>query len=413
MALTTSPIVFALSAAALLALGALLGSSVASSGASEGASERERERASIVATAAEAAAKHIASLPQLQPPTLEALGASCRDACAPIAANAARSADEACAPCAQCALCSSAPPPLPSPPPAAQPPPDPLMVAASLRESARALAPFSFPQLHACSVAPRTPTPGAPHGSQSHEDEWLWSTVFAALPPAEQVNGIFVELGALDGITYSNSLWFEKALGWRGLLIEGHPENSARLAEAARTVRTSSAAFSSSICPFAAPGVPGTLSFTTGGAATGAATEAAAEAFLKAHHGGQAVGTKRVDCVPMQALLDATGVLDIDLLSLDVEGAELLVLRTIDLTVTNIRVVVIELDGHDPAKDESCRTLLRNAGFLATPTSPRSACRPGEDCTANDAFINPRFAERKAARPQPFKYVPGTGTRCA
>jgi FkbM family methyltransferase len=277
----------------------------------------------------------------------------------------------------------------------------------------RTLAPFSYPQLYACRSPPHPPIEGAPHGSQSHEDEWLWSTVFAGLPPEEQVNGFFVELGALDGTTYSNSLWFEKALNWRGLLIEGHPDNSPLLAQAQRTVRTSAAAFGNSICPFAADGAPGTLSFTSGGSATGAATEAAAEGFLRAHHGGQAQGPKRVDCVPMQALLDATGVLDIDVLSLDVEGAEHLVLQTIDFAVTNIRVIVIELDGHDKEKDERCRALLRAAGFVATPTSPRSACRPGEDCTSNDAFIQPGFAARKAARRQPLTYVPGTGTRCA
>jgi hypothetical protein len=33
-------------------------------------------------------------------------------------------------------------------------------------------------------------------------------------------NGIFIELGAMDGIIYSNSLFFEKELEWTGILIE-------------------------------------------------------------------------------------------------------------------------------------------------------------------------------------------------
>jgi len=276
----------------------------------------------------------------------------------------------------------------------------------------RALAPFSYPQLYACRSPPHAPISGAPHGSQSHEDEWLWGTIFAKLPPEEQVNGLFVELGALDGTTYSNSLWFEKALNWRGLLIEGHPDNSPLLVRAQRTERTSAVAFSNSICRLAENGLPGMLSFTTAGSAIGAATEAAAAGFLRAHHGGLAQGSKHVDCVPLQDLLDVTGVLDIDVLSLDVEGAELLVLQTIDFAVTNIRVIVIELDGYDGAKDQRCRALLQAAGFEATPTSPRSACQKGEDCTSNDAFINPHFSERKASRRQPLNYVLGTGVRC-
>ena len=38
-------------------------------------------------------------------------------------------------------------------------------------------------------------------------------------------NGYFVELGANDGITYSNSYYFEKYRGWKGILIEPIPHN--------------------------------------------------------------------------------------------------------------------------------------------------------------------------------------------
>ena len=38
-------------------------------------------------------------------------------------------------------------------------------------------------------------------------------------------NGYFVELGANDGITFSNTYYFEKYKGWRGILIEPIPQN--------------------------------------------------------------------------------------------------------------------------------------------------------------------------------------------
>ena len=284
----------------------------------------------------------------------------------------------------------------------------------TFRETARVLAPFSFPQLYRCKEEPHAPVANAPHMSQSHEDEWLWSTIFEKIPPSEQVNGFFVELGALDGITFSNSIWFEKALGWRGILIEGHPDNSANLVRNSRSdgPRSGAVAFANSICSLTESNNAGTLTFTSSGAAVGAATEVASEAFLRAHHGAEKLGTKPVDCVPLQLLLDTTGVLDIDLLSLDVEGAELLVLKTLDFSVSNIKVVLVELDNHDPVKDQSVRSLLLNAGFVTTPTSPRSACLPGQDCTANEAFVNPKFSARKAARKQPDYYSPGTGMKC-
>jgi len=32
--------------------------------------------------------------------------------------------------------------------------------------------------------------------------------------------GVFIELGANDGLFQSNTVFFEKELGWRGILIE-------------------------------------------------------------------------------------------------------------------------------------------------------------------------------------------------
>ena len=69
-------------------------------------------------------------------------------------------------------------------------------------------------------------------------------------------------------------------------------------------------------------------------------------------------GGFNVSCVPLQAMVDATGLLDINLLSLDVEGGELSVLRTLDLEATNIQVVVVELDGRSPEKDEEVGCIL-------------------------------------------------------
>jgi hypothetical protein len=36
-------------------------------------------------------------------------------------------------------------------------------------------------------------------------------------------NGFFVELGALDGVKFSNTLFFERERGWNGICIE--PDN--------------------------------------------------------------------------------------------------------------------------------------------------------------------------------------------
>jgi hypothetical protein len=40
-----------------------------------------------------------------------------------------------------------------------------------------------------------------------------------------KTGGFFIECGALDGETRSNTLYLERFLGWRGLLVEANPSN--------------------------------------------------------------------------------------------------------------------------------------------------------------------------------------------
>lgn len=55
------------------------------------------------------------------------------------------------------------------------------------------------------------------YNSQVGQDSWVHSIL------GNKKNGYFIELGAADGTEYSNSLFFEKTLGWNGLCIEPNP----------------------------------------------------------------------------------------------------------------------------------------------------------------------------------------------
>jgi hypothetical protein len=55
------------------------------------------------------------------------------------------------------------------------------------------------------------------YNSQVGQDSWVHSIL------GNKKNGYFIELGAADGLEYSNSLFFEKTLGWNGLCIEPNP----------------------------------------------------------------------------------------------------------------------------------------------------------------------------------------------
>ena len=61
--------------------------------------------------------------------------------------------------------------------------------------------------------------------SQYNQDKWLYENHFK-----DKTNGVFVEIGADDGIDKSNTKFFED-LGWSGLCIEPSPNRFLKLKE--------------------------------------------------------------------------------------------------------------------------------------------------------------------------------------
>ncbi|XP_063861708.1 uncharacterized protein LOC135101544 [Scylla paramamosain] len=55
---------------------------------------------------------------------------------------------------------------------------------------------------------------------------------------ASKRDGVFVEVGAQDGLWLSNTWWLEAVMGWRGLLIEADPHNYMKLRTAPRAATT-------------------------------------------------------------------------------------------------------------------------------------------------------------------------------
>ena len=75
--------------------------------------------------------------------------------------------------------------------------------------------------------------------------------------------------------------------------------------------------------------------------------------FRKQWHGSADVmpgpeGNTKITCLPLATVLQMFDLTHIDFFSLDVEGAELAVLQTLDFSIVHINVIVIEQDSHDP-----------------------------------------------------------------
>ena len=54
--------------------------------------------------------------------------------------------------------------------------------------------------------------------SQTGQDRLLFEHFFRG-----KRNGVFVDVGAYDGTTFSNTLFFERSMGWSGLCVEPLP----------------------------------------------------------------------------------------------------------------------------------------------------------------------------------------------
>jgi hypothetical protein len=250
--------------------------------------------------------------------------------------------------------------------------------------------------------------------SQLGEDYYAYQTFFGHVR-----NGTFVELGALDGEIFSNTKLFEDYLGWTGVLLEANPLLFPYLC--AR--RVCSERINVAICDPASirPRLRGnhrgrdntylsaaTTTVTTvhyvqpvgvvswwgvsGAAALGAIEEFMSPTFRAQFYGNK---TKRivlpVQCHSLKNVLRLLGVTHVDFLSVDVEGAELSVLQTLDFTEVSVDVAVVELDGRDRHKDDAVKQLLARSGFLVHGATRQNTwfVREGTEYTHRKCTLDP------------------------
>ncbi len=158
--------------------------------------------------------------------------------------------------------------------------------------------------------------------------------------------GFFIEAGANNGVRQSNTLYFEAARGWRGMLVEAIPELALDCRRYRPYAITEQVALGS---PDQIPGkvtlrFAGLMSLATGGALSD-------EEQLEHVRVGceiQKIDTYEVDVdlSTLSALLDKHGIAKVDLLSLDVEGFERHVLLGLDFDRHAPRYVLIEEKGN-------------------------------------------------------------------
>lgn len=174
--------------------------------------------------------------------------------------------------------------------------------------------------------------------------------------------GTFVEIGALDGHTFSNTRVLNKCHGWNGLLVEANLNNYEQLL--LKMDRPNVKVIHSAVCES-----PETwANFTKDGGAVAADMSLVSKHFQRRWaHLNHPTRTQRVPCAPMSTLLH--GYEHVDFFSLDVEGAEFAVVNTIDFSAITIDTFCVELDHHDVEKDQRVVRLLEQKGYKRCATN--------------------------------------------
>ncbi len=184
--------------------------------------------------------------------------------------------------------------------------------------------------------------------SQQDEDKILFEMYL------NYQNGFFIELGAMDGITFSNTLFFERELNWNGILIEPTSQYEKLIQNRPNCYNFN----------FAISEYEGNVEFVGNNALGGIKSTMSEGHFLgwKLNEESSYI----VNSTKMSNILSEVNKLrkinKVDLFSVDVEGGELEVLKTYDWSIPTY-LVLIEMSKFDLLKDDHCRQILKKNNF--------------------------------------------------
>ena len=156
---------------------------------------------------------------------------------------------------------------------------------------------------------------------QFAQDTFLFFNLFKWWPMRRRL-GYYVDSGANAPVEGSNTFFFDKCLGWKGLCVEPMPQFHEGLSSSRSCTLIKECISSKNEMVFMSN------------------RDVLSEVLTK-----QEPGSMEIQCSPLADMLSRAGLSDplvIDLWSLDVEGFEMTVLRAIDFTKIHIKVILVE-----------------------------------------------------------------------
>ena len=180
-------------------------------------------------------------------------------------------------------------------------------------------------------------------------------------------NGIFIEVGANDGITQSNTKLLEEYYRWTGILIEPSETLFSRLC----FNRPNSKCFQCALGSFDRDGTYAYGDFDGN--------------LMSSIDGNrlQRSADKKTLIRSLQSILDEVGLQHINFFSLDTEGYELNILKGIDFTKTTFDYLLIEIYNH---QYDQIVLFLSEKGYdmISSFSNYNLQTNPGWDGTHND-----------------------------
>lgn len=190
--------------------------------------------------------------------------------------------------------------------------------------------------------------------SQFKQDQIISRTFFP-----NKTDGVFVEIGADDGIEKSNSKHFED-LGWTGLCIEPRPKAFAKLIQNRSCACENYGVFDKElVLDFLAiegygKGLSGIVDCHTTGH-----KRAIKQELRRPEAKTSTQEVIKVQCKTLAHLLALHDITHVDYCSIDTEGSEVQILRSANWNKTSISVLTIE----NKYKDKAIRDFMASQGY--------------------------------------------------
>jgi len=201
--------------------------------------------------------------------------------------------------------------------------------------------------------------PFFPYYSQCGQDKYLIESVFN-----HKKNGVFFDIGAHDGISYSNTYYFEKELEWTGVCVEPQDENFQSLAKNRKCICLHGGIFDTE-GELEFIKVNGPSEMLSGLAQTYDPRHLRRAQTEVAQLGGS-IEILKIKTFRFNDICAKNNITHIDFLSIDTEGSEERIIQSIDFEAIDISVIAVE----NNFRENTIRLFLETKGysFLCTLT---------------------------------------------